>query len=186
MADKDDRSNARENFDPVAASETMRAIAEFAEQCAKNGAELERVFVRKAIDELRAAQAWLDSRLADFSVSESATTCDGRRRRGTDWRRGVGLHAALRGDRTTASAQAARAAGVSEEAMKSENVEAGLDAAGALAEEACDLCAQAILSWHRNDYAGFVRQMREAVAKLGGAAVAFDAIANECERLTMS
>ena len=67
-ADDNDQQPKPPDFDPVAVSESMRTIADFAEQCAKNGSELGRDFASKAIEELRHAQAWLDARLADFDV----------------------------------------------------------------------------------------------------------------------
>ena len=70
--------------------------------------------------------------------------------------------------------------------MSTQEIQRRLDAAEAMAEEACDLCDQAILRWHARDYAGFVWHLRQGIAMLGCAAVAFDTIANECERLTKS
>jgi hypothetical protein len=70
MAERDGMSNPEPDFDPVAASATMRTIAAFAKQCAGHGTQLDREFVRKAIGELRAAQTWLDLQLADLSISD--------------------------------------------------------------------------------------------------------------------
>jgi hypothetical protein len=80
-------SNPEPDFDPVAASATMRTIAAFAKQCAENGTQLEREFVRKAIGELRAAQIWLDAQLTDLGISDRRPIVTG----GEDGDR-IGIH----------------------------------------------------------------------------------------------
>jgi hypothetical protein len=70
--------------------------------------------------------------------------------------------------------------------MNTAAIEARLDAVTALAEEACEICDQAMLCWYKGNYPGFIRRLREGIAKLGCAAVEFEAIASECERLTTS
>ncbi len=70
--------------------------------------------------------------------------------------------------------------------MKMEDLEARLNAAEALVVEACEIAEQASLYLYRNEFGEFGRRLRDAVAKLGCATVAFDAIANECARLTLS
>jgi hypothetical protein len=55
--------------------------------------------------------------------------------------------------------------------MNTEGIELGLDAVETLAEDACETSENAILSRYRSDPAGFVRQIRAAIAKLACAAV---------------
>ena len=70
--------------------------------------------------------------------------------------------------------------------MIADELEEKLQGAEDLVEHALEVSERAMLCLYRNDHVNFVRLMRESVARLGCAVVAFDAIANECERLTMS
>jgi hypothetical protein len=45
-------------------------LAKLAELRARDGAQLDRDFMRNAIAELRAAQAWRDAQLADFDMAD--------------------------------------------------------------------------------------------------------------------
>jgi hypothetical protein len=70
MAIQDENANRARDFDPTAASATMRKMAAQAARCSRSGLALEREFVVKAIAELRVAQVWLDYHRGDCETLE--------------------------------------------------------------------------------------------------------------------
>jgi hypothetical protein len=58
----------RADFDPIGASRALLDMADFAEHCVSRAANPTVEFFREAIDELRAAQSWLDGQSTPFEL----------------------------------------------------------------------------------------------------------------------
>jgi hypothetical protein len=58
----------RAYFDPIGASQAMLEMADFAEHCVSRAARPTGEFFREAIDELRAAQTWLEVQMTPFEL----------------------------------------------------------------------------------------------------------------------
>jgi hypothetical protein len=56
------------DFDPIVSSRAMLEMADFAEHCVSRAAKPHLEFFREAIDELRAAQTWLELQMTPFEV----------------------------------------------------------------------------------------------------------------------